>query len=81
MPEELLVTPSTIHLASEHVNNDTSNSVSMTNDALLPGLLASSVGKMNDEAFASMLSYPPGHEVNSAGKIIYGRSHSKNHHS
>lgn len=49
MPAELLITPSTIHLASEHDKSDASSSVSMTNDALLPGLLASSVRKMNDE--------------------------------
>lgn len=42
MPEELLITPSTVHLASEHDKIDANSSASMTNDALLPGLLASS---------------------------------------
>ena len=42
MPAELLITPSTIHFASEHDKIDANSSASMTNDALLPGLLASS---------------------------------------
>ena len=42
IPEELLRTPSTIHRASEHDKSDANSSASMTNDALLPGLLASS---------------------------------------